>query len=108
MVFQERYEAMLNVADEVDPRFGLGLVLANETGHRIGSIRQLRWSDVDLKEKRITWRAENDKLGKQHVTPVSDDAVAALEAERKKNPAVGAPGCSLLQAMPASQPQGTS
>ena len=89
MVFQERYEAMLKVADEVDPRFGLALVLANETGHRIGSIRQLRWSDIDLKEKRITWRAENDKLGKQHVTPASDAALAALETERKKHPAVG-------------------
>ena len=89
MVFHERYEAMLKVADSVDPRFGLALVLANETGHRIGSIRQLRWSDVDLKEKRITWRAENDKLGKEHVTPLSNAALAALEAERKKNPAVG-------------------
>ena len=64
---QERFEAMLKVADSVDPRFGLALVLANETRHRIGSIRQLRWSDVNLKEKRITWRAENDKRGKQHV-----------------------------------------
>jgi integrase len=89
MAFQESYEAMLKVADSVDPRFGLALVLANETGHRIGSIRQLRWSDVDLREKRITWRAENDKLGKQHVTPLSDAALAAFEAERKKNPAVG-------------------
>src|SRR5436190_21088413 len=89
MVFQERYETMLAVADSVDPQFALALVLANETGHRIGSIRQLRWSDVDLKAKRITWRAENDKLGKQHVTPLSDVALSALEAERKKSPAVG-------------------
>lgn len=89
LAFQERYEAMLKVADEVDPRFGVALVLANETGHRIGSIRQLRWSDVDLKAKRIVWPAETDKLGKKHGRPLSDAALAALEVERKKHPAVG-------------------
>jgi integrase len=46
------------------------LVLAHETGHRIGAIRQLRWSDVDLKEKRILWRAENDKIGMEHSPPL--------------------------------------
>src|SRR5262249_52042238 len=43
----EEYEAMLAVADSVHPIFRLALILARETGHRINSIRLLRWSDVD-------------------------------------------------------------
>ena len=44
-------------------QFQLALVLAHDTGHRIGAIRMLRWSDVDLKAARVRWRAENDKIG---------------------------------------------
>jgi integrase len=44
-----RYGKMLRAArDHMDWRFEMALVLAHEIGHRIGSIRQLRWSDVDL------------------------------------------------------------
>ncbi len=32
----ERYEVMLDVADRVDWRFRVALILAHETGHRIG------------------------------------------------------------------------
>jgi integrase len=70
LVMGDRYEAMLRVADEVDPRFGLALVLAHATGHRIGAIRRLRWSDIDLRRRTIRWRAENDKLDFEHVTPI--------------------------------------
>ena len=48
MVTQAEYEALLRVADEVEWRFRVALVLAHETGHRIGAIRQLRWSGIDL------------------------------------------------------------
>ena len=89
LVLQERYEVMLAVADQVDARCGLALVLAYETGHRIASIRQLRWSDVDLRAGRVRWRAENDKLDHEHVTPLTPAAIAALEEERRKHPAVG-------------------
>ena len=44
---QAEYEALLRVADEVDWRFRVALVLAHETGHRIGAICQLRWSGID-------------------------------------------------------------
>ena len=36
------YEALLEVSTEMDWRFRVALVLAHETGHRIGAIRQLR------------------------------------------------------------------
>jgi len=42
-----QYLELLEVAPGVDWRFYVALVLAHETGHRIGSIRRLRWSDVD-------------------------------------------------------------
>lgn len=65
------------------------LVLAHETGHRIGSVRQLRWSDVDLERKAIVWRRENDKIGFGHTTPLTDIAVAALKAVREAEEATG-------------------
>lgn len=86
---QERYQAMLGVAEEVDWRFAVALVLARETGHRIGAVRCLRWSDVDLCSAEVCWRGEHDKIGLEHHTPLSPEALSALERARKANPAVG-------------------
>jgi integrase len=47
----------------------LALALAEATGRRLGSIRQLRWEDVDLQRNTIRWRAEFDKKGKDWVVP---------------------------------------
>ncbi len=46
----------------MDGRLELALILANETGHRLGALRHLRWSDVDLDAGRIRWRAKHDKI----------------------------------------------
>ena len=51
---EHEYQALLKVSREVDWRFHLALVLAHETGHRIGAIRKLRWSDIDS-EAGICW-----------------------------------------------------
>lgn len=85
----QRYRAMLEVAEAVDWRFRVALVLAHETGHRIKSIRELRWSDVDLDGGRIRWRGENDKIGFEHVTPLTEGALAVLRGARKRNPGIG-------------------
>lgn len=84
-----RYRAMLEVADEVDWRFKLALVLAHETGHRSKAIRLLRWSDVDLSEATIRWRAEADKTGHEHVTPLTDAAITALREARGERAGIG-------------------
>jgi integrase len=55
------------------------------------SIRLLRWSDVDLNTSVIRWRGENDKIGFEHETPLTRDAVAALDAARRERPSVGDP-----------------
>jgi len=78
------YCKMLEVAEHVHPQFRLALVLAHETGHRIGALRMLQWWDVDLKAKRIRWRAENDKIGFEHATALTTAAVTELEAARSR------------------------
>ena len=83
------YRALLKVSRRVDWRFRVALVLAHETGHRIGAIRQLRWSDVDLVGGVVRWRAEHEKTGYEHRTPITAEAVAALEEARKRNPGIG-------------------
>jgi integrase len=60
-------------------RAELGLVLLEATGRRSGSIRQLRWEDINFNTSEITWRAEADKKRQQWVTPIP---VALLEEIR--------------------------
>ena len=67
----------------------LALILANETGHRLSAIRHLRWSDVDLDRGRVRWRAAHDKIGFEHVTPMSPRVLAALLNARHQRPAIG-------------------
>ena len=86
---EEEYGALLEVSGRVEWRFRVALVLAHETGHRIGAIRHLRWLDIDFEDRTICWRAEHDKSGHEHVTPVTADALEVLEEARKRNPAPG-------------------
>ncbi|MDE0357060.1 MAG: site-specific integrase [Gammaproteobacteria bacterium] len=88
---EEEYQALLGVSQQVDWRFHVALVLAHETGHRIGAIRHLRWSDIDLEAGVIRWRAEHEKTGYAHRTPVTVEARAALEeaASRRTGSADG-------------------
>ena len=83
---EDEYQALLQVSRSIDWRFHVALVLAHETGHRIGAIRQLRWSDIDFEERTILWRAEHDKSDHQHVTPVTVETLAVLEEARRRHP----------------------
>ena len=85
----DEYEAMLKVSRRVDWRFHVALVLAHETGHRIGAIRQLRWADIDFEDRTILWRAEHEKTGYEHRTPVTAEALAALEEAQRRYPGTG-------------------
>ena len=58
----EEYGALLAVGPEVGWRFETALVLAHETGHRIGAIRQLRWSDIEFESRTIRWRADAEPV----------------------------------------------
>ncbi len=81
---EDEYQALFRVSREVDWRFHVALVLAHETGHRIGAIRQLRWSDIDLEAGMVRWRAEHEKTGYEHRTPATAEALAVLEEARRK------------------------
>ena len=83
---EEEYQALLGVSGQVDWRFRVALVLAHETGHRIGAICNLRWGDIDLEGETVRWRAEHEKTGYEHATPLTDEAVAVLEEARRMNP----------------------
>ena len=85
----EHYDALLGIAEQVAPGFRLALVLAYETGHRIGAIRQLRWSDVDLERQTIRWRLQHDKIGLEHETPMSQAARSALLVARQHEAVIG-------------------
>ena len=74
----DEYTALAEAAPEIDWRLTVALVLAHETGHRVGAIRQLRWSDIDLERKLVTWQAQSDKARLEHTTPLTDAAVQAL------------------------------
>ena len=89
LLTQAEYEALLRAAGAVDWRFRVALVLAHETGHRIGSIRQLRWSDVDIDARTIRWRGEHEKTGYEHRTPMTAMARAVLVEARRHNPGIG-------------------
>ena len=86
---EAEYDALLRVAGEVDWRFRVALVLTHETGHRIGAIRHLRWSDIDLEAGVIRWRGEHEKTGYEHRTPVTANARTVLEEARQRNPGIG-------------------
>ena len=82
----EEYNPMLRVSGRVDWRFHVALVLAHETGHRIGAIRHLRWSDIDFEDRTILWRAEHEKSGYEHRTPVTAEALAPWKKAQRRNP----------------------
>jgi len=86
---EEEYRALLKVSRRVDWRFRVALVLAHETGHRIGAIRNLMWSDIDFESAMVRWRAKHEKTGYEHTTPLTDEAVAVLEEARRMNPGNG-------------------
>ena len=67
----------------------LALVLAEATGRRLGSIRQLRWEDIDLARGQIRWRAEADKKRKEWVVPIPSVLVDEIRGFQRKLGVVG-------------------
>jgi integrase len=78
----EQFEAVRKAAIGIGSSAECFVVLAWYTGHRAASIRQLRWSDIDLERGRIHWRGEVDKIGYDHWNPLRPEAVQMLERER--------------------------
>ncbi len=62
----------------------LALVLAEATGRRIGSIRQLRWDDFDFSAGTIHWRADADKKRVDWTVPVPSTLLDEIKRFRVK------------------------
>lgn len=77
-----QYEAMLKAARQVSDDLVLALQICDDTGHRIQSVRMLRWSDFDLTQKAIHWRKGPDKIGFEHWTAMSPALSKVLTAAR--------------------------
>jgi integrase len=102
----DRFDALISVADRVPMRVGLGrtarvershlrslLRLAGDTGRRISSILALQWADwrPELgRNGKLRWRAEEDKVGREWWAPVTPEVRDELERLRQERPGVGA------------------
>lgn len=60
----------------------LALVIAEATGRRLGSIRQLRWHDWDFESNTVRWRAATDKKRHDAVIPVPESLINEVKAFR--------------------------
>lgn len=58
--------------------------MAEATGRRLGSIRQLRWDDWDFKKSTLRWRGEADKKGRDAVIPVPESLITEVKVFRVK------------------------
>lgn len=103
---QEDFEALAAVADQVTMRVWWRgkpeivrsylpeiLVLANETGRRIGALSRLTFGDLRLDQGphgSIDWPARSDKMGKAWgAIPMTAQARAAIDRIRRERPGIG-------------------
>jgi integrase len=91
----EEYARLLAAAAAFDFRAHLAILLAGDTGLRLGEIISLRWSNVNLARGVLTialntWRAVEDapKGGKPHPLPLTAKLLAALKAAPRSGPRV--------------------
>ncbi len=69
-------------------RMEFALFIAERTGKRLGSIRQLRWEDFGFERHIVYWRAEADKKGYKWEVPMPADFFEAVKAFRREIGAV--------------------
>lgn len=86
---QDEFEKLLAAAPSVTPAMESLLIRADSTGHRINSIRMLRWSAIDFQANTIRWRGDQDKIGHEHVTPMVQAARSALLGELRRRGTIG-------------------
>ena len=92
LIDDTEYEALIEAADSVHPYVRSLLIIAGETGRRIGAIVTLRYSDwlpKDGAHGALRWRADSDKLGQDWVAPVTPRARQEIERLRRLRPGVG-------------------
>ena len=76
--FEKTRTALQQLADQSDDppvknrwiKIELALVIAEATGRRLGSIRELEWEDIDLQQGCIYWKAHADKRNTDWIVPL--------------------------------------
>lgn len=79
---EEASALMLAAAPHLKPI----IVAALHTGGRLGELLALRWEDVDLDRRVITFRRETTKARRQRIVPISPTLEEALRPLRLKHP----------------------
>lgn len=74
----ERASLLKSCREGAEPRLLLIVTLALATAMRRSEIRFLRWSEVNLKARRITLPPERSKNGRERVVPLSKQAAELL------------------------------
>ena len=87
----EQYAALLTAAANVEVRLELALVLCHETGHRLNSVITLRWSDVDLERRVISWRRDG-QVGESSRDGALCSRGRALQAAWRRQATIGVDG----------------
>ena len=88
--------AVWNAADEMGYPFGAVIKLLFLTGQRLNEVASLKWSEIDLDEATWTLPADRNKSTREHIIPLSPQAVDVLKTVPKTQseflfPAHGAP-----------------
>ncbi len=78
---QDDFEALLSVAPQLHRYFGQLVIFANEFGRRFAAYAGLKWSDINLSEGTVTWRADTDKLNTDWITPLPPATIRVNRAD---------------------------
>ena len=89
MLDEDDIAALSAVARMIHEFMPLLLLLVITTGRRVSSVLGLRWTDIDLTKRSITWRAELDKKRRGWLVPIPSRALKPLQAWRRKQVAIG-------------------
>ncbi len=65
------------------------VLLTVNTGLRRGEVLHLKWSDVDLLQRKVIIRGDNAKSGKTRYVPLNDEAVSTLQRWQPSAEATG-------------------
>ncbi|MFT5727676.1 MAG: integrase [Desulforhopalus sp.] len=73
----------INASERIHITTKLALQFTSLTACRSGEVRGARWSEINLEEKNWEIPAERMKMRRQHIVPLSSQAIAVLERSGK-------------------------
>jgi integrase len=74
--------AVWQAADSLDSPFGSVVKMLLLTGQRLGEVREMKWSALDLQNERVwTLTPEDTKAKRQHLVPLTQPAVEVITSQ---------------------------